>query len=362
MDIIVAGFGTVGQGLVRVLRDKGEHLKAAYGFAPRVIGVVTGSHGTLFDPDGLDLDQLLLAAYDGAVDLYSGAPVQRGLSLGEMLDEERADTLVEATPSNFNDAQPALRHCLQAFAADAHVVLANKGPVALAYPALMQAAASAGRQLRFEATVMAGTPAISLLQNGLAGARIREVRGILNGTSNYILSQMETGMDFDEALELAQVVGYAESDPTDDISGRDAAGKALILSAVVFQRPLVLADVRVQGIRELTRDDIGMALEQGERVRLVVHVSEQGARVAPEWLPIEDPLARVSGAMNAISFNTDVLNEVTLVGAGAGGLETGFGLLADLLAIHRSTRRAGGDGDHRRGRGAGRDDGGYSRR
>ena len=173
-----------------------------------------------------------------------------------MIREAEAEVLVEASHSNLQTGQSALDYCRAAFESGKHVVMANKGPVAVAYAELLAQAQQAGKQLCFESTVMAGTPALRLAQTGLAGCRILAARGILNGTTNYILTQMEVGMDYGEALAQAQSLGYAEADPTGDVEGWDAAGKVLILAAVLFGQRLSFADMAVSGISKLTADDI----------------------------------------------------------------------------------------------------------
>ncbi len=333
MDIALIGFGNVGQGLIRILRDKATFLQDKHGFSPRVVAVVTGSRGSLVNPQGLDLNALqeigngALSAYpetDGLIRDWDALKIAR---------ESSADVLVEASPTNLNTAEPALSVCYAALDSGKHVVMANKGPVALAYDELMARAELNGVQCRFEATVMAGTPAIRLVQESLAGCTIQSVRGILNGTTNYILTRMEHGMDYENALEQAQKLGYAESDPTADVDGWDAASKAVILAACVFGQKISLDTMAVSGISHLTADDIEAARRSEERWKLIAEVTAGGAKVEAMRLPISHPLANVMEATNAITYTTDLLGDVTLVGAGAGRVETGFGLLNDLIAL-----------------------------
>jgi homoserine dehydrogenase len=170
----------------------------------------------------------------------------------------------------------------------------------------------------------------------LAGCRIDSARGILNGSTNFMLTQMENGKPYAEAQAEAQALGYLEADPSADVDGWDAAGKGIILAAALFGKKLTLNDMSVQGIRAITPEQIAAAKAAGERIKLIVEISPQGGKVAPTRLPINHPLASVSGSTNAITYATDLLGEVTLVGAGAGRLQTGFGVLSDLLDIARS--------------------------
>lgn len=334
MKIILIGFGTVGQGLVEILRDKADDLKLSKNFAPQIVGVVTRSRGSLYHPEGLDLNGLLTAIKAGSLDQYADAPgLERGWDALQTI-RAGADVMVEAGPSNFETGQPALDYCYAALESGQHVVLANKGPVAVAYPELASRAKAAGKLLRFEATVMAGTPSIRLGAQALAGCKITQARGILNGTTNYILTQMEDGMAYGDALARAQALGYAEADPTADVDGWDAAAKAVILAAALFGARLTLADMSVRGIRDLTTQDIATAKAAGERWKLIAQVTPTGGSVQPTRVPLAHPLAGVSGTTNAVTYITDLLGDVTLVGAGAGRLQTGFGLLSDLLEIH----------------------------
>lgn len=335
MDIVLIGFGNVGKGLVEILRDKREFLKTQYGFSPRIIAVATNSRGTLYHPDGLDPVQLLQLSDLRHYGMSNG--VNTDWDVEKIIRESNADVVVEASPTNLQTGQPALSYCYAALESGKHLVVANKGPVARAFAGLKQLATQNGRHFFFEGVVMAGTPSIRLALESLAGCTITSVKGILNGTTNYILTQMENGMSYNEALALAQQKGYAETDPSGDVEGWDAAGKVAILSAVIFSNVLELRKMQVTGITNITPDDIESAKAAGERWKLIAEVTPEGGRVLPQRLPMSHPLAGVSGATNAVTYTTDLLGDVTLIGAGAGRQETGFALLSDLLAIHRSS-------------------------
>ncbi|NWF70372.1 MAG: homoserine dehydrogenase [Chloroflexi bacterium] len=339
MKIALIGAGNVGQGLLQLLRDKGAALATELGLHAQVVAVATRRHGTLYHPQGLDAAGVLDALAAGDLRHYpQSSGLARDWDAARIAREAQADTLIEASPTDLHSGQPALDLCLAAFASGKHVVLANKGPLAVAYHTLTDAARRANKLLRFEATVMGGTPSIRLAQQALAGCVIREARGILNGTTNYILTQMENGTSYVDALAQAQRLGYAEADPSADVDGWDAAGKALILAAALFGTTLRLDQMQVQGIRGLTRDNIFSAHQEGECWKLVARVTPEGGSVQPQRLLISDPLANVKGITNAVTYVTDVLGEVTLVGPGAGGLQTGFALLSDLVDIQRVAR------------------------
>ena len=334
MKIALIGLGTVGQGLLEILRDKGAELKAQYGFDAQVVAVMTRSKGTLYNPTGLDIPALLSAARAGSLNTYpDSSGLQRNQDILTLIKSCNADVLVECSNTDLQTGQPALDYCYAAFDSGKHVVLANKGPVAVAYSDLVARAAKAGRELRFEATVMAGTPSIRLAMQALRGCRISEAHGILNGTTNYILTQMEGGMSYADALAQAQQLGYAEADPAGDVEGWDAAGKVIILSRALFNSTITFKDMDVKGITGITAADVLVAANAGEKWKLIARVTPQGGSVQPMRVKLSNPLAAVSGGTNAITYSTDLLGDVTLVGSGAGGQQTGFGLLSDLLDI-----------------------------
>lgn len=336
MRIAIIGFGVVGQGLAEILRDKAAELQARQDFNCEIVAVATRSRGTLYHPDGLDAGQLLEAAQKGHLGHYPHVyGLTRNWDVMTLVRQSNADVVVEVSPSNLETGQPALDSCYAAFDSGKHVVLANKGPMVVAYQALHEYARQAGRLLRFEGTVMAGTPSLRLAMQTLSGCAISEARGILNGTTNYMLTQMETGLSYQEALTQAQKLGYAEADPTADVGGWDAAAKLIILSGVLFGRTPAIGELAVQGITGITEQDILAARDARERWKLIAQITPNGGSVRPTRVPLSDPLAGVPGATNAVTYTTDLLGKVTLIGPGAGRLSTGFAVLSDLLDIHR---------------------------
>ena len=336
MKLILIGFGVVGQGFAEILLSKATQLAQEQDFSPLIVGVVTATKGTLFRDAGLDIAALLAAAQAGSFDAYpEQTGLRRDMSASAMIQAGSADALVELSPTNLDTAQPALAICHQALDAGLHLVLANKGPVALDYANLQSKARAQGLQMRCEATVMAGTPTMHLAQDALAGCTINSARGILNGTTNYMLTQMENDMSYEAALAQAQALGYAETDPSGDVEGWDAAGKVLILANALFGSSLKMADLDVGGITRISAADIADAKAAGQRYKLIARATPTGGEVKAMPLPLSDPLASVSGSTNAITLETDLLGDVTLIGAGAGKLETGCAILSDLLAIAR---------------------------
>ncbi len=344
LRLVLVGFGVVGQGFAQLLETKQAYLQQQYDVELRLVGVANARHGFIYREEGLHIPTLLeLVAAKRSLAEYPGvAHWQTALDGLQAFD---ADILVEASPTNLRDAEPALSHIRAALSKHMHVVTANKGPGALAAGELFALARQNGVQLRMESSVMAGTPVLSTIREGMAGAKVTAIRGILNGTTNYILTAMSSGQSYADALAEAQAKGYAESDPTADVEGFDAVAKTMILAALVFDHPLTVEQVQRQGITQITPLQMHAAVSSGHRIKLIaslqVHPGENGqpdtleASVQPAALPLSDPLARVDGAMNAITIHADTLSAVTIIGPGAGAIETAQGLLADVLACTR---------------------------
>jgi homoserine dehydrogenase len=339
--LALIGFGTVGQGLAEILRDKAAVLRDTLGFDARIVAVSDMLKGAVYHPAGLDVAKLLeVGQTTGKLDDYPDTPgLQRGWDSFKTIRDSNADSIVEVSYTDIKTGQPAIDHCRAAFESGKHVVMSNKGPVALAYAELSALAAEKGVRWGFEGTVMSGTPALRMPLAALAGNDISEVRGIFNGTTNYILTKMEEGQSYETALKQAQALGYAEADPTADVEGYDALGKVVILANVVMNAPLTKDQVACRGISHLTLADVEQARSEGKRWKLIGRVKKDGDRViasvGPEMVPLTDPLAGIMGATNAITYECDLAGPITLVGAGAGRVETGFSILIDLINIHR---------------------------
>jgi homoserine dehydrogenase len=339
--IAVLGFGTVGQGLCEILRDKREQLSAAYGFEAVVVAVSDMRMGTVACDEGLDIDTLLRLVQSGASLEDCPGDICRGGDALSTIESCNADSICELTFTDVKTGEPATSHCRAALSRGMNVLTSNKGPAALFYRELMELGREHGAHFGIEGTVMSGTPVLNLARLTLAGNQITAARGILNGTTNYMLSEMESGKSYDEALATAQELGYAEADPTADVDGLDALAKVTILANVLMGEDLRPSDIPCEGIRGITPTDIEEARAEGKRYKLIGEVSREGdkitARVAPMRVELTHPLAGVMGATNAVTFSCDLMGDVTINGAGAGRIETGFSLLVDLLEIHRST-------------------------
>jgi homoserine dehydrogenase len=352
LRVWLVGFGMVGRWLASTLDAQADRLASRFGCMVRVVGIANARDGFVHNPNGLDLRQVLAAAAAGRPITGPAITGQPGASAWPAaLDGIRgtdADLLVEVTASPPSGAEPGLSHIREALQRGIPVVTANKWPVALHGVDLAALARSRGVAFRAESTVMSGTPVLSALTEGLAGAIPVGLRGLLNGTANAILSQMADGTSYRDALAGARRAGLAESDPAADVEGLDSAAKVMILAALVFGRQLAREQVSCTGITGVTGAQAREAAAAGQRIRHVATLAFAGpdgtgavtARVRPEAVPAEDPLARIDGVANAVICRARPVGEVTIIGPGAGPKLAGQGVLSDLIAVAR--RRAGG--------------------
>jgi homoserine dehydrogenase len=338
MRIVLVGFGVVSRSFADIIQSRAGSLSKEYGIRPRIVGIVD-SKGAAVSADGLDPGTALKAKADGGTLAALGDDVySEGMDALDVIREVECEVVVEATPSELTRGEPGLSHVRAAMKEGRNVICVNKGPLALAMPALMELANHNDIRFKFSGTVGGGTPVLDLAKKCLEGCTINSIRGILNGTCNYILTKMASeGVEMKDALAEAQKLGYAEADPTADVGGFDSACKLVITSNYVLGTSMSIKDVDIAGITEVTMDDIVAAGGDGRVVKLIGYVGE-GARVAPEAVPITHPL-NVSGTFNAITFDTDPAGEITLVGKGAGGRETASSVLRDLIEIKRDFTR-----------------------
>jgi homoserine dehydrogenase len=331
------GFGVVGQGLAALLKEKKEFLKNKFGLEYVVTAISDPVKGCVYHEQGLDLERILaLVDSDGNINKYETGV--KGWDSLRTITNSNANVVVEVSPTNIEDGEPGITHIRKALTSKKHVITTNKGPVALFYRELAELARKNDVALKFEGTVLSGTPAINLSLHTLAGADILEVKGIMNGTTNYMLTKMAEGQTYEAVLKEAQRLGYAETKPDADVKGWDAQAKVVILANVLMGADLKPSDVPTQGITGITVDNIEKAKKEDKRYRLIGKVWKEGgkvkAQVSPEIVGTDDFLYHVTGVTNAITFSTDVLGKVTMVGPGAGKKETGFSLLVDFINLH----------------------------
>ncbi len=332
MRIVLVGFGTVGQALAKILINDAVRIVETYGFEPRVTTIID-SHGICSSEDGLDLTEALKVKEKyGTVAKYPKKG-ELGSDPANTIPSVQAEVLVETTPSNFKDGEPGLSNIKTALATGKHVVTANKGPLALAMPALLELAAHKGLRLRFSGTVGGGTPFLDFAAKCLPGEKIVTIKGILNGTTNYILTRMEeSSLSFKRALGEAKRKGYAEADPTNDIGGFDTAAKMVIIANWILKKRLSIRDLSIQGIEKVTSAQLRKARSSGARIKLVGKLQDSRGSVGPEEVSLNDPLC-VPGTLNALTFSTQHAGEVTLMGSGAGGEPTASAIVRDLVEV-----------------------------
>ena len=335
MRIILCGFGVVGQSLVKLFDSRAEDLYAKYGLKPRVVGVFD-SKGSAVDQSGLKFNKLVeVKKKFGTVKNYSDK--NNTMSGIDLLNNLEADVLIETTASNYKDAEPGMTHITTAMKKGMHVISVNKGPLALAFPSLLELSIYNQVMFKFSGTVGGGTPILDYAKNSLSGERITSFAGILNGTTNYILSNMATGLSFDEALKDAKNKGYVEADESLDLDGLDAAAKLVILANWIMGMKVTLPDINCTGIRKMTVENIKNAKENNCSVKLIASCDKE-LIVGPKEISNDDPLC-VNGTLNAIAFTSEHSGTQTIIGKGAGGMETASSILRDLLDIRQEIAR-----------------------
>jgi len=341
--IWVVGFGTVGRWLLAALHEHAERLAARYGVAISVVGLASARDGFIYDPAGLDLPAALAAA-SAASPITQLPGVQRWPDAIDGLRATHADILVEVTASQAaGGGEPGLSHIREALGRGIPVVTSNKWPMALHGVELAALARGHRVPLRAESTVMSGTPVLSSLVDGLAGAVPVGLRGVLNATANAILTDMAAGQTYPDALADAQRAGLAERDPSADVGGPDSVAKVMILSALVFGRQLRREQVACRGISGIDPALVEQARTTRSRLRHLATLEFTGpggtgqvtASVAPVLLPGDDRLAAVNGTDNAVVCRLNPVGEVTIIGPGAGPQLAGQGVLSDLIAVAR---------------------------
>lgn len=326
--IAFLGFGNVGRALASLLLQKSPTLSDRYSVAWILTGVASRRLGWLADRAGMDVAGMLAGG-------PSAPTTQRLPGIREWLEAAQADAVLEMTSLNPETGQPAIDYLRAALEYGAHAITANKGPVVHAYRELSDLARRKGRRFLFESTVMDGAPIFSLWRECLPTVRLRALRGILNSTTNLILDLMGQGQTFEAAVAHAQSIGIAETDPSADILGWDAAVKVAALVTVLMGIPLRPAEISRRGIEGLTLHDVASARAEGRRWKLVCRAEREGegvrASVAPERLDPSDPLFSIEGTSSAVTFETDVLPSLTIVEGNPGPETTAYGLLADLI-------------------------------
>ena len=338
-NIALIGFGGVNRALADIIATDEEKFYREMGFNLRIVAVSDMFLGSVYTPEGIDLT--LLAALPVAQGACATLPNGKATAENEdIIKNSNADIVVEATVTDSVTGQPATSHCRWALSTGKHVFTTNKGPLAFAEKELMDLALKNNVGFEYEGVVMSGTPVLRFADKLLKGSEIHQFSGILNGTANYVLGLVEQGHTFADAITSAQKQGYAEADPSADVEGKDVMLKVIVLANRLWGANLTRDNVQCQGITGLTETIVKEAVAEGCHWKLVGKESKQEdgsvvASVSPEKLSLEHPLAGISGAVNAITFTSGMLGDVTVSGPGAGRIETAYAILSDIIAIHQ---------------------------
>lgn len=329
--IIIMGFGAVGQGVARAVSLKKDIIKEKFGVALKIVAAADSSSSAI-SQDGLDEELLVeIKNKEGKLSAY---PEYGSDIAGEaVLDAVEYDCLMEATPTNIVDAEPAFSLTLKAFSQKKDVVTSNKGHLALKFQEVVAAAEEAGVEFKYEASVGGAMPIINFTKETLSSCEIKSIIGILNGTTNYILSRMTSeGTSYDITLKESQELGIAETDPTQDVEGIDAACKTVILANSLLGINATYSDVDVEGISNINSQAIELAGKDDYLIKLIAEVSPDNLKVSPRLVK-KGSSYDVSGTLNMATIKTDLAGDVSVIGLGAGSLETASAMMTDLISI-----------------------------
>lgn len=339
----MAGFGNVGVRFARLLLEKEAELRAEYGCEMRLTGICTRSKGTLINSEGLDLEKILAMNEEtGRFDEKDDDFVRCGTET--MIAASEADLLIELTTLSIDDGEPAASYIRTALNRGMHVITANKGPEAWRFDELNALAEEKGRIFLYETIVMDGTPVFNLVKKNLRGNKILGIKGILNGTTNFVLGELERGGSYESAVKEAQRIQLAEADPSMDVDGWDGAAKICALANILMGAKANPKAVHVESLADIDAADVAAAREKGCRIKYLCRAEagdENGGlklSVKPELIPFGDPLASVNGTSAAVTLYTDLAGEISIVQTDPGILQTAYGVYSDLCTLIESTQ------------------------
>ena len=331
MRIIVCGMGVVGQSFLRLLISSSSNLYKNYGIKPRVVACID-SKGIAFSPTGLDIERILsIKQKSGNLGEYEGS----SLVSNNPIEDIDAEVFLELTPTNLSTAEPGISHIIAALRSKKNVITVNKGPLALSFSSLIELSEYNNVMFRFSGTVGGGTPVLEFAKHCLKGDKITSFTGILNGTTNYILTRMADGLPFADALLDAKEKGYAETNPSLDIEGDDAAAKLVIMANWIMGYKVTLKDVDKTGISKIDPKEFARAVIDKKAIKLIAKCDKNNLFVKPIAISKDDPIY-VNGTLNAVTFKSEHSGEQTIIGKGAGGMETASSILRDLIEIKQN--------------------------
>ncbi len=339
VKMVVCGLGNVGRAFIELIAERGEELESRYGLCPVLSAAVDIGGAAIQDDQGIVPADLLAHLRAGdTVETFSpsGFP---GISGVKAITQADAQVLIETTPTNLADGEPGRTHIVAALERGMEVVSANKGPIVLFYRELHELAEENNCGIHISAATAAALPTLDVGRTCLAGTRLMEVEGILNGSTNYILSRMHReGCPYDTALKEAQELGIAETDPSLDVQGRDTGNKMVLIANRLFGTAFGPQDIQVEGITQITAKDVDDAVTKGQVIKLIGAAKRKDSgtqlRVAPEWLDKDHPLASVGGSEKAISYLTDTMHRITVSGGRSSPVGAAAALLKDMINIY----------------------------
>ena len=338
LKICMTGFGNVGRGFCGLVQSRKAEISERYQYDVEFVGISTYSKGTLINKNGLDIEKVFcdyekLNRFDASGEDYSR------LGSIEMINECGADIFVELSPLSIKDGQPAISYIEEACKNGMHAITANKGPVAWDFKRLSNIFSGKGLKFLFETTVMDGTPIFNLYKECLRGNKIDRIKGILNGTSNYVLTRLENGASFDDAIKEAQKIGLAEADPSMDVDGMDGAAKICALANILMDADTNPGEVQIKSMRNITASDLKRAKQSGHKIKYICEAVKNEAAggvklsVEPRHLKTCDALCTVDGTSAAVTLFTDLAGELTIIQTDPGILQTAYGVYSDLLTL-----------------------------
>lgn len=335
VNIILVGYGRVGKAFFQVAYEKTALCQERYGLDLKFHSICE-IDGALFPSDPLDVSHIL-TEHNSLFSLRESPFWKSGLALKDVLSSIEPGVLVECTPSNIKSGEPGLSHLRQALDSGWHVVTANKGPLVVDFRGLREKAKERGVALKISGATAAALPTLDVALYSLAGTEIYRIEGILNGTTNYILTRMREGMDYKQALEEAQSKGIAEPDPSLDVEGWDTASKILLITNTVMDTDFTLKDVKVEGITAIPSQILHKGREEGRALKLLgIFSKEEETRpeVSLKLIDSSHPLFGVGGANKGITFTTDTMHSVTVTGGKSDPRGAGAALLKDIINIY----------------------------
>ncbi|WP_338600393.1 homoserine dehydrogenase [Sulfolobus tengchongensis] len=309
MKLLLIGYGNVGKAFRKLFHEKKERYPILQNV--EIVGIVTRQGLMLGDKENFTVD--------------------KQVSVLDAIDYVKPDVIVDMSSPNYKDGEPSVSAYMRALSNGIHVITVNKAPLALKFREIFDVAEKVGAKIGFQGTVMSGTPSVNLFRIQPV-VEVSRIRGILNGTTNYILTRLYEGLSFNEAIKEAKEKGYAEEDPTLDLNGFDAAAKLTILTNFVMNRNVKIGDFKFKGITEITSEEIRRAKSEGKKIKLIAYADNYTIQVSPQVLSPQDPLYYIDGVENALEIQNEI-QRIIIRGPGAGPINAAYGALSDLVLL-----------------------------